>query len=114
VGIIPVNQNDVAGIPELALFIPDLEGQTILRISNSTQTGIACFVTQITNGNTFKQEAVVRPLLGGLTLVAIVAPFVTAIHGDDVVEMRMHYAHSLSVMVVFAVWHHIYFSGALP
>lgn len=27
--------------------------------------------------------------------------------------MRKHYAHSLSVLVVFAVWQHIFFSGAL-
>ena len=27
--------------------------------------------------------------------------------------MRKHYAHSLSVLVVFAVFHHIYFTGAL-
>ena len=37
-GIIPINQDDVAGIPEIALSIPDFEGQAILRLfSNSTQ-----------------------------------------------------------------------------
>ncbi|KAF2830011.1 TRP-domain-containing protein [Ophiobolus disseminans] len=113
-GIIPINQNDVAGIPDLALYIPDFEGQAILRIfSNSTQLEIGCFAAQITNGNTFRQKTEVGIVLGVFTLIAMVASFAPAIYGDDIVEMRKHYAHSLSVMVVFAVWHHIYFSGAL-
>ena len=52
-------------------------------------------------------------VLGVATFVAVLASFATAIYGDSVVEMRKHYAHSLSVMVVFSVWHHIYFTGAL-
>ncbi|KAI4957332.1 hypothetical protein J4E86_005806 [Alternaria arbusti] len=75
-GIIPINQDDVAGIPEIALSIPDFEGQAILRLfSNSTQNEAA--------------------------------------YGSNVLEMRKHYTHSLSVSVVFAVWHHIFYSGAL-
>ncbi|KAH7399029.1 hypothetical protein DE146DRAFT_519716 [Phaeosphaeria sp. MPI-PUGE-AT-0046c] len=113
-GIIPVNKDDVSRIPEIALAIPDFEGQAILRIfSNSTQAEVGCFAAQITNGNTFRQKVGVGTVLGVFTLVAISSSFVTATHGDDVVEMRKHYAHSVSVMVVFAVWHHIYFSGAL-
>jgi hypothetical protein len=72
-------------------------------IYNSTQAEIACIAAQITNGNTFEQEAVVGSLLGGFTLVAVLASFVKAVYSDDVVEMRMHYTHSPSVMVVFAV-----------
>lgn len=113
-GIIPVNKEDVSGIPEIALAIPDLEGQAILRIfSNSTQAEIGCFAAQITNGNTFRQKIGIGSALGMSTLAAILSSFATAIHGDDVVQMRKQYAHSVSVMVVFAVWHHIYFSGAL-
>ncbi|KAI4646416.1 uncharacterized protein J4E79_010478 [Alternaria viburni] len=83
-GIIPINQDDVAGIPEIALSIPDFEGQAILRLfSNSTQNE------------------------------AVVSSFATAAYGSNIVEMRKHYAHSLSVSVVFAVWHHIFYSGAL-
>lgn len=52
-------------------------------------------------------------VLGMFTAIAIISSFATAIYGNNVVEMRKHYAHSVSVMVVFAVWHHIYFSGAL-
>jgi hypothetical protein len=96
------------------MYIPDFEGQAILRIfSNSTQAKIGCFASQITNGNSFRQKRGVGSILGAFTLVAILASFATAVYGDDVIEMRKHYAHSLSVMVVFAVWHHIYFSGAL-
>jgi hypothetical protein len=113
-GIIPVSQNDVAGIPDIALYIPDFEGQAILRLfSNSTQAEIGCFAAQITNGNSFRQKTEVGTILGGFTLVAILSSLATATYGDDIVEMRKHYAHSPSVMVIFAVWHHIYFSGAL-
>jgi hypothetical protein len=53
-GIIPINQNDTAGIPEAALSIPDFEGQAILQLfSNSMQNEIGCFAAQITNGYTF-------------------------------------------------------------
>jgi hypothetical protein len=113
-GIIPINQNDVAGIPDIAMYIPDFEGQALLRIfSNSTQAEIGCFASQITNGNTVRHKIGVGLVLGVFTLVAVVASFATAVYGDNVAEMRKHYVHSLSVMVVFAVWHHIYFSGAL-
>jgi hypothetical protein len=113
-GIIPISDSDVAGIPPVALVIPDFEGQAILRIfSNSTQAEMGCFAAQITNGNTFSQKSTVGSVLGVFTFVAVLASFATAIYGDSVVEMRKHYAHSLSVMIVFAVWHHIYFTGAL-
>jgi hypothetical protein len=55
----------------------------------------------------------VGSLLGIFTFVALLASFATAIYGNNISEMRKHYAHSLSVLVVFAVWHHIFFSGAL-
>jgi hypothetical protein len=51
--------------------------------------------------------------MGVFTLIAVLSSFAVAIYGDNIVDIRKHYAHSLSVMVVFAVWHHIYFSGAL-
>ncbi|KAJ4369145.1 hypothetical protein N0V83_006229 [Neocucurbitaria cava] len=113
-GIIPINQNDVAGIPEIALSIPDFEGQAILRLfSNSTQNEIGCFAAQITNGNTFQQKVAVSSVLGIFTSVAVLSSFATAVYGDEITVIRKHYAHSLSVQVVFAVWHHIYYSGAL-
>ena len=113
-GIIPVSQSDVSGIPPIALSIPDFEGQAILRIfGNSTQSEIGCYSAIVTNGGTFSHPAAVGTVLGVFTLVAIVASFATAVYGDHIPTMRTHYAHSLSVFVVFAVLHHIYFTGAL-
>ena len=113
-GIIPVSQSDVAGIPPIALSIPDFEGQAILRIfGNSTQSEIGCYSAIVTNGGTFSHPATVGTVLGLFTLVAVVASFATAIYGDHIPTMRTHHAHSLSVFVVFAVFHHIYYTGAL-
>lgn len=81
--------------------------------ANSSQSEIGCFSAIVTNGNTFSQPAAIGTILGIFTLVAVIASFATAIYGDNILEMRKHYAHSLSVLVVFAVWHHIYFTGAL-
>lgn len=113
-GIIPVAESDVANIPAIALSIPDFEGEAILRIfSNTTQQEIACYSAVVTNGASFGQPASVGTILGIFTLLAVVASFATAICGEAVPTMRLHYAHSLSVGVVFAVWQHIFFTGAL-
>lgn len=113
-GIIPVAPADVANIPPIALSIPDFEGQAILRIfANSTQSEIGCYSAVVTNGATFSQPKSVGTVLGVFTALAVVASFATAISGEDVPTTRKHYAHSLSVLVVFAVLHHIYFTGAL-
>ena len=104
----------MAGIPPLALEIPDFEGQAILRIfSNNTQSQIGCYTAVVTNGNTFSHPKWVGSILGVFTGIALLSSFATAIYGDNLPEMRKHYAHSLSVGVVFSVWQHIYFSGAL-
>ncbi|KAI9809267.1 MAG: hypothetical protein M1825_002558 [Sarcosagium campestre] len=113
-GIIPVSQKDVAGIPPIALAIPDFEGQAVLRVfANSTQSQIGCYSALVTNGNTMSHPAAIGTVLGLFTIVAIVASFATAIYGDDVRTIRKHYAHSLSLFVVFAVFHHIFYLGAL-
>lgn len=113
-GIIPVNQHDVSGIPALALSIPDFEGQAILRIfSNSTRSEIACYSGAITNGATFSNPSTVGTILGIFTFAALVASFATTAYVDSVPKTRTHYAHSLSIFVVFAVWQHIFFTGTL-
>ena len=43
----------------------------------------------------------------------MIASFATAMYGEAIPTMRLHYAHSLSVGVVFAVYQHIFFTGAL-
>ena len=113
-GIIPIGEPDVASIPSVAYKIPDFEGQAILRIfSNTTQQEIGCYSAVVTNGYSFGQPKSVGAILGILTFVSLVASFATATYGERVPTMRLHYAHSLSVGVVFAVFQHIFFTGAL-
>ncbi|KAL9029449.1 MAG: hypothetical protein Q9196_002308 [Gyalolechia fulgens] len=113
-GIIPVSQSDVAGIPDIALTIPDFEGQAILRLfANSTESEVGCYSAVVTNGATFSHPSAVGSVLGVFTIVAIAASFATAVYGDHIPTTRTHYAHSLSVLVVFSVFHHIFYTGAL-
>ena len=113
-GIIPVSQSDVAGIPPIALSIPDFEGQAILRIfGNSTQSEIGCYSAVVTNGATLSHPKSVGTILGIFTLIAMGASLAVTIYGDHIPTMRSHYAHSLSIFVVFAVFHHIFYTGAL-
>ncbi|PFH62496.1 hypothetical protein XA68_13235 [Ophiocordyceps unilateralis] len=111
---IPISPNDVAGIPSIALGIPDLEGFARLQIfANSTQTQIGCFQAVMTNGNSFSQPRAVASVLGILTALAALASFATAVYGLSISHMRMHYAHSFSVLIVFETFQSIFFSGAL-
>ena len=113
-GYIPLAPSDISDIPNIAYSIPDFEGQLVIRFfANSTQSEIGCYAGVVTNGASFAQPAAVGSVLGIFTFVAMLASFATAIYGTNVLEMRTHYAHSLSVGVVFAVWQHIYFTGAL-
>lgn len=112
--VIPLGQSDIVGIPPIAFDIPDFEGQAVFRIfSNVDHSEIACFAAALTNGNSFSHPEWISSILGAFTFVAIISSFATAIYGDSVGEARRHYAHSTSVLLVFAVWQHIYFSGAL-
>ncbi|PQE05015.1 transient receptor potential ion channel protein [Rutstroemia sp. NJR-2017a BBW] len=112
--IIPVSASDVSAIPSIALAIPDFEGSATLRIfSNSTQTEIACFQAVMRNSASFSHPAAVSSVLGVFTAIAVLSSFATAIYGVSVPQIRTHYAHSLSVLVVFEVFQSIFFSGAL-
>ncbi|KAF2097994.1 TRP-domain-containing protein, partial [Rhizodiscina lignyota] len=114
---IPIGQNTLDTIPSIAYSIPDFEGQAIMRIfANISITDgyqIGCFSARLTNGATFSQPQSVGPILGIFAFVALVASFATTVYGDEIPTMRTHYAHSLSVLVVFAVYQHIFFTGAL-
>lgn len=113
-GLVPIGQDQAATIPSIAFSIPDFEGQAILRLfANSTQSEIGCFSAVITNGRSFSHPASVGTVLGLFTLLAVVASFAAAIYGDSIPVVRTHYAHSLSVFVVFSVWQHIFYTGAL-
>jgi hypothetical protein len=111
---IPVSTQDVSAIPNIALAIPDFEGSAILRIfSNSSQTQIACFNAVMRNSASFSHPAAVGSALGVMTLLALMASFFTAIYGVSIPHIRTHYAHSLSMLIIFEVFHSIFFSGAL-
>ncbi|EXJ86521.1 hypothetical protein A1O3_03472 [Capronia epimyces CBS 606.96] len=113
-GIIPVSQADVANIPSIALTIPDFEGEAILRIfANSTQSQIACFSAVVTNGSTFSHPSAVASILGVFTIVALISSTAVTMYGQTVPETRKHYAHSISMLVVFSVYQHIFFTGGL-
>ncbi|KAF5000868.1 hypothetical protein FGRMN_1477 [Fusarium graminum] len=109
-----ISADDVRGIPSIALNIPDLEGFSRLRIfANSTQTEIGCFQATMSNGRTFSQQKIVGTVLGVFTVFAVFASFATAIYGVQIPHMRMHYAHSFSVLIIFETFQAIFFSGAL-
>ncbi|KAK3074676.1 hypothetical protein LTR53_002683 [Teratosphaeriaceae sp. CCFEE 6253] len=113
-GIIPIAQSDIDSFPAIALAIPDFEGEAILRIfANRTESEIGCYSAVVTNGATFAQPKTVGSVLGIFTAVAVLASFATAAYGEAVPTMRLHYAHSLSVGVIFAVFQHIFLTGAL-
>ncbi|TDZ48454.1 putative membrane protein [Colletotrichum trifolii] len=104
----------IDGIPSIALDIPDFEGSARVQIfANSSQTQIGCFQAVMRNGNSFSHPAAISSILGVFTLAAILASFATAIYGVSVPHMRTHYAHSISVLVIFETFQTVFFSGAL-
>ncbi|WQF89581.1 Putative ML-like domain, transient receptor potential channel Flc/Pkd2 [Colletotrichum destructivum] len=104
----------IDGIPSIALDIPDFEGSARVQIfANSSQTQIGCFQAVMRNGNSFSHPAAISSILGVFTVAAILASFATAIYGVSIPHMRTHYAHSLSVLVIFETFQTIFFSGAL-
>ena len=112
--IIPVGPQQVGGIPPIAFSIPDFEGSTKVQIfANSSQTEIGCFQAEMRNGASLSHPEAIGPVLGVFTAVALIASFLTAAYGVSIVHMRMHYAHSLSVLVVFDAFQSIFLSGAL-
>lgn len=111
---IPLAPGNWSGIPSIPLGLPDLEGLARVQIfANSSRTQIGCFQASLTNGNSFSQPEAVGSLLGAMVLIAVVASFATAIYGLSIPHMRVHYAHSFSVLVIFEAFQSIFFSGAL-
>lgn len=111
---IPVGPLQVGGIPEIAFTIPDLEGTAKMQIfANSSQTEIGCFQAVMTNGASFSQPQAVAPVLAVFAVTAAVASFLTAAYGVSLAHMRAHYAHSLSVLIVFETFQSIFLTGVL-
>ncbi|KAI0130550.1 hypothetical protein BJ170DRAFT_681998 [Xylariales sp. AK1849] len=112
--VFPIGPQQVSGIPQIAYEIPDFEGYARIQVfANSSQTEIACFQAVMRNGVSFSQTAAISPVLGVFTIAAVIASFATAAYGVSVPHMRTHYAHSISVLVVFETFQSIFFSGAL-
>lgn len=112
--VFPLGPQQAGDIPDLAFQIPDFEGSVKLQIfANSTKSEIGCFQARVVNGNTMAWPEIVSPMLAVFVLVAMLASFATAAYGTSITAMRTHYAHSLSVMVVFETFQSIFFSGAL-
>ncbi|KAJ1325536.1 Transient receptor potential (TRP) ion channel [Microdochium nivale] len=113
-GTFNVTAAEVSAIPQLAFSMPDVEGLVRIQIfANSSKTEIACFQARLKNGKTFSQPAAVSSALAALTAIATIASFATAAYGVSVAHMRTHYAHSLSVLVIFETFQSIFLSGAL-
>ncbi|KAJ4419641.1 hypothetical protein N0V82_004836 [Gnomoniopsis sp. IMI 355080] len=112
--VFPVGVQQVGDIPSLAFSILDFEGSVKMQIfGNSTQSEIGCFQASLTNGNTMAHPRAISPVLALFVLVAMLASFATAVYGVSIPAMRSHYAHSLSVLVIFEAFQSIFFSGAL-
>ncbi|KAI5464313.1 hypothetical protein BGZ63DRAFT_351430 [Mariannaea sp. PMI_226] len=109
-----LTSDDAQGFPGMALNVPDLEGFARLRIfANSTQSEIGCFQAVLKNGQSFSQPKILGSIMGGLICLAVLASFATAIYGLQIPHMRMHYAHSFSLLVIFETFQSIFFLGAL-
>lgn len=92
----------------------DVEGSAKLRIfANSSRSEVGCFQAALTNGNTLSHPEAIAPVLGTFAIIAILSSFATAAYGISLPHMRMHYAHSISVLVVFETFQAIFFSSAL-
>lgn len=112
--IFNIGPQQLGDIPSLAFTIPDFEGSVKLQLfGNTSRTEIGCFQARLTNGVTMAYPAIVSPILAVFTLVAMVASFVTAAYGTSIPDMRTHYAHSMSVVIVMETFQTIFFSGAL-
>lgn len=111
---IPISPTDIAGLPSIALGLPDLEGFARIQIfANSTESDIGCFQAVLTNGQTFSQPKIVGSLVGAFVFLAALASAATSIYGVQLPHVRVHYAHSFSVLVIFETFQSIYLSGAL-
>lgn len=113
-GAIEISADDIAGMPSIALGIPDVEGFARLHIfANSSESEIGCFQGVLTNGHSFSQRQSVSVILAVFTFLTMVASFAAAIYGVSIAHMRTHYAHSISVLVVIETFQSIFLTGAL-
>ncbi|KXX82593.1 Flavin carrier protein 1 [Madurella mycetomatis] len=111
---LPVDELQNGGFPSFAFDMSDIEGSAKLRIfANSSRSEVGCFQAVLTNGNTLSHPEAIAPVLGTFAIIAILSSFSTAAYGISLPHMRMHYAHSISVLVVFETFQAIFFSCIL-
>lgn len=67
----------------------------------------------MSNSITLSQPAVLGTIVGIFILAAAVASFLSAIYGVSIEHVRMHYAHSVSIMVLIDTFQSFFLSGAL-
>ncbi|PKS09354.1 hypothetical protein jhhlp_003968 [Lomentospora prolificans] len=111
---IPIPPIELDVIPSIAYGIPDFDGIARLQIfSNTSQTRIGCFQASLKNGHSLSHPIAIPIVLGFFTTLAILSSFVLAIYGSNIPQMRTHYAHAFSGLIVFEAFHSIFFSGAV-
>jgi hypothetical protein len=109
-----VTADQVNDMPKIAFDMPDFDGYAkIWIIANASQAEIGCFQAAMSNGASFAQPKIVGSILGFFTAVAIIASFIASAYGVSIPHMSAHYAHSISVLVIFETFQTIFFSGAL-
>ncbi|KAL2198758.1 hypothetical protein P885DRAFT_76361 [Corynascus similis CBS 632.67] len=112
--VLPVGNQRLGELSSFPFNLPDYEGSAKLQVfAKANREAIGCVQAAVTNGKTLSHPEIIAPVLGVFTLMAIVVSFLTAAYGVSVPHMRMHHAHSLSVLVVFETLQTVFFSGAL-
>ncbi|EAQ89944.1 hypothetical protein CHGG_06563 [Chaetomium globosum CBS 148.51] len=113
--VLPMGVQSTIDLSTFPFNLPDYDGSAKLQIYTTTPNHkeIGCFQASLTNNHTFSHPWMIGPILGVFTLAAMLASFLTAAYGISVTHMRMHHAHSLSVLVVFETLQAVFFSGAL-
>ncbi|KAF8453014.1 ML-like domain-containing protein [Terfezia claveryi] len=110
---IPVSEEDVSGIPEVAFSIPDFEGRAVFRIfSNSTFSQVGCISAVVQNGHSFSQPKTVIPTMAIVTIGILVVGMSSWLL-EDTHRPRGNAITGLPVSLYFSVMHTIYFTGAL-
>ncbi|KAI5809988.1 hypothetical protein DFH27DRAFT_629729 [Peziza echinospora] len=116
---IPLSDDDISGIPEIALYIPDFEGRAVFRIfSNTTKNQVGCISADLVNGVTFSHVTAISSLLGGLTLAAIFTSatslFLRAREIAYSVPALFEYSTTPSAGFLLSILQTIFLTGILP
>lgn len=102
------------GIQFIAQGQPDLDGYARLSIFSSPMSKeVGCVQAALTTGHTLSHPRYIGLALVILTIVASVASFATTIYGVSTEHIRIHYAHSISVLGILEAFQSIFLTGAI-